>query len=251
LRSVYVKTVVLVLLIALLATDGYLAYRYYERLAVVRSGPAVPAAPAEHAEAQEATKEQTDKQEPETAFVHRAAARNIVDNSTYIDNPLTNGNPDALLLVTQVREPDGDNVNNARPIGVWYDANRDGKWAIFNQDRAQMPDGAAFNVVVLQASEDAAATDGYSFVHRASPDNTVGDSTYVDRPVANGNPDLVVSVTPNWNPGGGSGTYDNHPVGLRYDAGRERWAIFNQDRAQMPDGAAFNVMISEAAGTSG
>src|SRR3712207_8294586 len=35
-------------------------------------------------------------------------------------------------------------VNNARPVGVWYDADRE-RWAIYNQDQAPMPEGVAFN----------------------------------------------------------------------------------------------------------
>jgi hypothetical protein len=35
-------------------------------------------------------------------------------------------------------------------VGVWYDG-MTGKWAIFNQDRAVMPVGAAFNVYAIQA----------------------------------------------------------------------------------------------------
>ena len=55
----------------------------------------------------------------------------------------------------------------------------------------------------------------------------------------------VLSVTPSWNPGGGGGTYVDHPVGVLYDAEEERWAILNQDLAPMTEGAAYNVSLSE------
>ena len=83
-----------------------------------------------------------------------------------------------------------------------------------------------------------------AFVHRATPENVSDNSTYIDDPRTNGNPGAVLSVTQNWNPGGGGGTYNDHPVGVWYDAGRQKWAIFNQDRAAMPEGAAFNVAVS-------
>jgi len=54
----------------------------------------------------------------------------------------------------------------------------------------------------------------------------------------------VFSVTPNWNPGGGAGTYVNHPVGVRYDADEETWAILNEDLDPMPERAAFNIVVS-------
>ncbi len=41
----------------------------------------------------------------------------------------------------------------------------------------------------------------------------------------------------------GEGIYDNHPVGVSYDLGVGRWAVFNQDSTPMPDGAAFNVHV--------
>jgi hypothetical protein len=90
------------------------------------------------------------------------------------------------------------------------------------------PDGAAFDAV---------------FIHRATPENISQNSTYLDNSVINGNPDVVLYVTQNWNPGGSSGTYNEHPIGVWYDPSRQRWAIFNQDREAMPEGAAFNVAV--------
>jgi hypothetical protein len=92
------------------------------------------------------------------------------------------------------------------------------------------PDGGAFDAV---------------FVHRATSENISANSTYLDNPLTNGNPDVILYVTQSWNPGGGGGTYNNHPVGVWYDGSRQRWAIFNQDREQMPSGAAFNVAVLE------
>jgi len=86
------------------------------------------------------------------------------------------------------------------------------------------------------------------FIHRATPENISRDpsnSTYIDNPLTNDNPDAFVFVTQNWNPGGGAGKYNDHPVGVWYDPSTQRWAIFNQDRETMPDGAAFNVAVVE------
>ncbi len=88
----------------------------------------------------------------DAAFIHRATPENISENSTYLDNPLTNDNPDVILYVTQNWNPEGSSTGtyNDHSIGVWYNTDRQ-KWAIFNQDREPMPDGAAFNVVVLRS----------------------------------------------------------------------------------------------------
>lgn len=90
------------------------------------------------------------------AFVHTATVANTnvascaSDQCTLLDNPLINGNPNAILIVTQ-RYNEGESssgVYNAHAVGVWY-APVQGKWTIFNQDLAAMPDGAKFNVLVI------------------------------------------------------------------------------------------------------
>lgn len=81
------------------------------------------------------------------------------------------------------------------------------------------------------------------FVHNATLENTFANSTYLDHPLTNGNPEAVLSVTQNWNPGGEGGGTNDQPVGVWYDAGVERWAIFNQNLVPMPEGASFHVVV--------
>jgi hypothetical protein len=95
---------------------------------------------------------------------------------------------------------------------------------------------AAFEVVVPPASQ--------SFVHQAVPGNTISNSTYLDNPLTNGEPNAALSVTQNWNPGGGSGVYNDHPIGVVYDQDVQKWAIYIRDGTLMPNGAAFNVAVS-------
>jgi hypothetical protein len=180
---------------------------------------------------------------PGVRFVHVATAANIVSNWTYIDHPLTNNNPDAIVFVTQNWNPGGvGRTYNNHPIGVWYH-NSAKKWAIFNQDRGDMPEGAAFSVLVPATHADA-------FVHTATGANTVSNWTYIDHPLTNDNPNAMVLVTQNWNPGGAGGTYNDHPIGVWYSNGAKKWAVFNQDLASMPDGAAFNVLIADSGAES-
>jgi hypothetical protein len=83
-------------------------------------------------------------------------------------------------------------------------------------------------------------------VHRAEPSNVVGNWTYLDHQLLNGDPNAILLITQNWNPGGGEhGKYNEHPVGVWYDPRQHRWAIFNQDIEDMPSEAAFNVAILE------
>ncbi len=81
------------------------------------------------------------------------------------------------------------------------------------------------------------------FVHRATEENVSQNSTYIDHPISNSNPDAILVVTPNWNPEGSLGIYNDHPIGVWYDSEAQRWAVFNQDLADMPVEAGFNVRL--------
>jgi hypothetical protein len=197
---------------------------------------ATPGAPT----AEESGFDSTTAKSTEAVFVHRATPQNILLNSTYLDHPSTNGDPNAFILVKRLSEPGGDAENNAHEIGVWYDAGRrGGRWAIFNQHRAPMAVGASFEVVVMEGPN--------TILHRATSQNTVANSTYLDDPLTNGNPNARLRVTQNWNPGGVGDTYNDHPVGVRYDAEEKKWVIFNRDLEPMTNGAAFNVAVLQDA----
>jgi hypothetical protein len=174
----------------------------------------------------------------EASFVHRATDENSRgDYTTYINDQSLNGDANAIVLV--VPSTDRGNARDAtydHNIGVWYEGLNEKKWAIFNQDRAAIRGGAAFEVVVPPASK--------SFVHYASPDNSSSNSSYLDNPLTNGEPNAMLSVTQNWNPEGGRGVYNDHPMGVVYDQDVQKWAIYNQDGTLMPNGAAFNVAVS-------
>jgi hypothetical protein len=170
-------------------------------------------------------------------FLHRATAGNILVGSTYIDHPLTDNQPNAIVFVTPNWNPGGvGSTYNAHPVGVWYDDLKH-KWAIFNEDQSAMPPGAAFNVLICPAGPAV-------FVQKATAGNTTQSSTYLDHPRANDRRSVIVFATPNWNPGGGGGTLDNHVIGVWYNTSPHRWAVFNEDEADMPVKAAFNVLVT-------
>ena len=87
-------------------------------------------------------------------FIHQATASNITcgfSQCTEIDHPLTNGDPNAILFVTQNFNPDTitSTVNNPHPVGVQY-LSTPSRWVIYNVDLAAMTDGAVFNVLVVK-----------------------------------------------------------------------------------------------------
>ena len=261
------KAGVLVAALLILAVEGVLLYRYYDRY----YGNDAPGAPSSGAPAFEATMPegtvpegtaldrtttmgQPEPQETTTAeseapknarasedeapegtatpFVHRATGKNSRGDYTYLSDPAIDADPGAVVLVSS---EDAGGEDYGHNVGVWYESVRR-KWAIFNQDLAAVPAGAAFRVVLPPASE--------SFVHRATGGNTVGNATFLDDPLTNGKADAALSVSQNWNPGGGAGVYNDHPVGALYDQDVRKWAVYNRDGARMPGGAAFNVAVS-------
>ena len=172
-------------------------------------------------------------------FVHKAKDKNSRGDYTYISESRINGDANAIVLASPTQVQKKTKVDSYQHhIGVWYEAGKQ-KWAIFNEDLAPVPEGATFNVVVPKASA--------SFVHRAKSNNTSGAFTYLDDPLTNGKPDAILSATQNWNPGGGRGVYNDHPIGAVYEARRGKWAIYNKDGAPMPEGAAFNITVSPTA----
>ena len=241
----YTKAGMLLLAVVVLLVEGFLVYRWYDRYEApdTASGDAAGNAPASG----ETLPKGTAPEETTAAggvppndadrgpFVHTADGGNSRGDYTYLSDPRIDGDPDAVVLAAPSPNRGGDGDAYGHNVGVWYEPERQ-RWAIFNQDLAAVPDGSTFGVVVPRADE--------GLVHRAGPDDTFGNTTYLEEPLLNGEPNAEVSVTQNWNPGGGEGVYNDHPVGVLYDGDADSWFVYNEDGARMPEGAAFNVVVS-------
>ncbi len=148
---------------------------------------------------------------------------------TVLYNKVASQNPQAMVFVTPAWiSPAGGSVYNPHPIGVWY---TQGNWAIFNEDQTAMPLGKVFNVGVLGTDQ--------AYIQQSNGSNISGDFTTLDYAPANDNPNAMLLVTQNWNPGGQGGAYNAHEIGVFYTG--SRWAIFNQDLSPMNAGLSFNV----------
>ncbi|HEY4722646.1 MAG TPA: hypothetical protein VII92_12410, partial [Anaerolineae bacterium] len=86
------------------------------------------------------------------AFVHVVAADNInAVNQTIITHPLTDGDPDAILIVTPAYNYAlAGGSNNPHAVGVFFNGSLN-KWVVYNIDNAAMPVGAQFNVLVVKS----------------------------------------------------------------------------------------------------
>ena len=169
-----------------------------------------------------------------SVFMQLTSSSNISGDSTSIDNPLTNGHPNALLLVSV------GNTNSLHPVGVWYNPFLQ-KWAIFYEDGAPMSLFLNFYVMVGAS----ASGGGMEFTQTATTSNTYGDSTMLNTSTTNWNSNAFVFVTSNWNPGGSCGCiYDPAEPGVSYTKHTlpAAWNVFNEDASTMPIGAVFNVL---------
>lgn len=180
-------------------------------------------------------------------FVRRTSARGTGHIGYFLHEQRGNQRPpQALLFVTPDWTPQGlcGCVSENGVIGVWYDDSV-GKWAVFREDSEGMAEGETYNVLVVPKSSSSV------FVHHASASNTSGDCTWINSKLTNDKPKAMLQVTQDWNPNDKGGTYNPHPIGVKYVKSRKRWAIFNEDRVAMTAGAAFNVMVGSGPSNGG
>lgn len=157
-----------------------------------------------------------------TAFVHTATAANTGGHITTLDNPQLNGNPNALILVTQ-----NYGVYNTNEVGVWYNGSR---WTIYNENRQAMPANAKFNVSIQT---------GRATIHRATSATIWGQVNSGTRTIYDSPNDLLF-VTHNYNPGS---IYNINPTGLFYAPNLpQTWSILTGNTTAMPVNAGFNVL---------
>lgn len=169
-----------------------------------------------------------------------ATASNTNGDMLLLDLLGFNSNPSLLIQATQVYA----GAYDAHPIGVWYDT-YDQKWAIVNEDLANIPLNSAFFLTGTFGPDGPyQITNGSVWADAqvtATSANVSGDYVDIDSPVTNGNPHAQVYVTQviafalSLNP---------HEVGVYYDLYHQKWSIFNEDLSAMPTGVQFNVTVT-------
>jgi hypothetical protein len=170
---------------------------------------------------------------PGTSFVHVATVENVSSNATALDHPLLNGNPGAIVFVTQSWNP--FEFRNDHPVGLYYYPDTQ-NWWIYNEDSAPMTPPAAFNVFI---PHDALG----GFVHESAAENVSLNWTDVEHPQADGDPDAILLVTHVFAAGGGAGSYHLQTLGVWLQE-FGTWAIFNQDESEMEIGHDFHVLVA-------
>jgi hypothetical protein len=182
-------------------------------------------------------------QRPSTdVFTVTATAQNTTGNGMTINATAINGKGNALLQVTQSMPLGIGSVPNGHPIGVVYGlGSRGNLWDIQNLDNATMPAGAKFNVMVGGAPSNG----GSAVLLTGKSSNTFGSTTFVSNAETTGNPNTVVFVTENADPGLNFGTGDVAQTGVVCDTSpRDVAAVFNENGSAMPTTTHyFNLLI--------
>ncbi|MFN0200619.1 MAG: hypothetical protein ACKVTZ_03820 [Bacteroidia bacterium] len=160
-----------------------------------------------------------------TSWVHTTTAANLNQNYTWLDNPATNNNPNAVVLAN------AEFSGAYKSIGVWYDGSRQ-KWAVFYQDLSTMPQNRKFHIAVVPSG----------FVHTVTKTNINKHLTVIDNPATNNEPNMVINITQRYDKG-----YNNRAVGVWYNSGIQKWCIFNEDLSNLTAGLQFNIHVSTAA----
>ena len=82
-------------------------------------------------------------------------------------------------------------------------------------------------------------------LHRA-PAVAPGSTMLLDMPEMNGLAGAAPQITPNWNPDGELGIYNNHPLSMFYVPELSRWGVRQEDLMAFTPGARFNVFAPGA-----
>lgn len=216
-------------------------------------------------------------------FTHKATPQSRLEggfhHNTAINNPLTNGKTNAILIITHHGGTGSKPFLNNNSVLLSCGMNR---WVIGHNgylanyiglsasEQSFMKDDMMFNVMVVDAQACAkdnlvvGFSDAAAFVHTvdACTNRNIGASgfsTHFDHAKANNNPNSVVFVTANW--GWGSdivhacseqtgGPYNESPIGVQYGRignggwfAEGKWSILNGAATVLAQGTKFNVVI--------
>ena len=101
---------------------------------------------------------------------------------------------------------------------------------------------AGLALLVVATSLPAAAQT--AFRATSAPANTSGSLMTIDHPALNNKPRVKPLVTQFWD-----GVYNAHPVGVLYNPAIAKWMLVNEDGADIPANAKFNILIAKGTRT--
>lgn len=139
-----------------------------------------------------------------------------------IDNPLTNGNPNLILIVTPDYGTIGPYFRSSFSVFFW-----EGKWRINSTSTTGIPENTKFNVMAVPSGSNA-------FVHTSS--TTPNSYTILNHPLLNGHPEAKFLIT--------KASFGNtKEVGAAYAPSINRWTILNLDLSLFGV-SSYNIVIN-------
>lgn len=102
---------------------------------------------------------------------------------------------------------------------------------------------AGIALLLVAAGLPAAAQTAFRLT--SSPANTSGSLMTLDHPALNGKPKVKPLVTQFWD-----AVYNPHPVGVLYNSSTAKWMLVNEDGANIPANAKFNILIAKGTKTA-
>lgn len=164
------------------------------------------------------------------------------DSGFDINDVNLNNNSNAGIFASNYWDNLAGGIYNPSSLEVGYQ--NDGTWYLGNVDGSDMPTNAQVFIYSQDGSRNV-------FHHEVTDNNTTNQITLIDHPLLNGNPCALPTVTQSttWffaplfeqNP---------HNIGVYYSYLDNKWAIFNQDIADITVvigspiiGGRFNVMV--------
>jgi type VI secretion system Hcp family effector len=152
---------------------------------------------------------------------------------TLLSAPDLNGNPNAVIFVTQVA------VNGANPdphpICAYYNGKQ---WSVMNVDNSVMPSGAQFTVQYY------AAPDDNHFVHVVTKDNLVKSNSYLDHRGLNGNANAKFQSFQNASPNVRGGQVNKDDVAFKYDNTAGQWYVYDVKGKILDNATGYNISIT-------
>ncbi len=154
-----------------------------------------------------------------------------------IDNPNTNNKPNLHPVITHEFATYLDHN-----FGVYYTGTD--KWGIYSEDEStEIPSGATF-FMLAEPSTTGYNTD-VSFMHTATVANQgASNSTLIDHPLLNNNPDATFVLSHKW------GVSGDHVYGTYYSPSDDKWSIYSEDVTAINSDEVFNIVISLPAPTN-
>jgi hypothetical protein len=170
-------------------------------------------------------------------FTFTTTLNNTSGYRGYMDLAGLTNNPSAIIVATLLGNT--TTINN-HPIGVYYNQLSAGKyeWSIFNLDQAAMSPNLNYKVQYFtQPGSD-------QFVHLVPAQTASLFKTYIDNPVLNNKPAVLVQIMPVWAPSVRVALYNRYQTAVVYDPAVGKWYITNVGGEAFETPSAFNVIVT-------